>query len=240
MSDDVGYIGLYRKLRRNFLWKERRVFSRAEAWIDILLEVRWKDEPEDVLIGNKVFQCGYAQSLNSSETWAGRWGWSPSRVQRFLKLLNECRMLLVENVVVTTRITVLNFKEYQKQCSASDAEVKGKRSAFESEVKAEEKGKKKKRTTLTQNPIPLPEFLDANVWQSFKDDRAERKIPMTSRAEELAINRLLGWHEQGYNVEEIINLAIEKGWQGLYLPRDMKPNGQAFPETPSDRLRKAL
>lgn len=65
MKDNSGFIALYRKFQDNFLWKERRIFSRAEAWLDILMEARWKSEPEQVLIGNKTLYCNYAECLYS-------------------------------------------------------------------------------------------------------------------------------------------------------------------------------
>ena len=60
---ESGWIKLHRKIRENLLWKKPRKFSQAEAWIDILLEVRWEDEPEQVLIKNTILTCCQGESL---------------------------------------------------------------------------------------------------------------------------------------------------------------------------------
>lgn len=114
-----GYIHLHRKIKDNFLWKERRTFSRAEAWIDILMEVRWQDFPEEVTIGCKKILCCQGESLNSLETWAMRWHWSKSKVKRFLGLLADRHAIRTQNETQTTRISVCNYLEYQRPRNAN-------------------------------------------------------------------------------------------------------------------------
>jgi len=68
-----GWIALHRKIQDNFLWKEPRVFSKAEAWIDILMEAQHSPEPQEVGFGMTVLRCNYAECLKSIATWAARW-----------------------------------------------------------------------------------------------------------------------------------------------------------------------
>lgn len=81
-----GYIKLHRKIWGHRFWKEKRVFSRAEAWIDICLQASGKDRTVEDAEGRKVF-LKRGQFLSSSRELAQRWKWSKSRVNRFLKLL---------------------------------------------------------------------------------------------------------------------------------------------------------
>jgi hypothetical protein len=132
-------------MQDNFLWTEKREFSRAEAWIDILWEVRWSPEPETVLLGNKVLVCNYAESLKSLDTWAHRWNWNRSSVWRFLKLLQTRNMIVLKSETVTTRITVCNYERYDIKRNANETDLKRIRNGFETDLKTEEKGKKEIR-----------------------------------------------------------------------------------------------
>ncbi len=114
-----GFIKLYRKIQDNFLWQENRTFSKAEAWIDILMEIRHDPDPTTVLIGMTPYQCHRGESIKSSLTWSKRWGWSTGKVRRFLQMLKECGMIDIETDTKTTRIKVLNFDIYNKMADDS-------------------------------------------------------------------------------------------------------------------------
>ena len=156
-----GYIALYRKIQDNFLWKERREFSKAEAWIDILMEVRWSQEPESVVIGNTVLTCHYAESLKSLETWARRWNWSKAKVRRVFDLFQKCSMIEYKTETVTTRIRVCNYEQYDPRRNASETQVKRDRNAIETRSDPEEERKesknvkKEKKKQIQYAPSPL-------------------------------------------------------------------------------------
>jgi len=178
-KSDLGYIMLYRKFQNNFLWKEKRVLSRAEAWIDILYEVRWeKGDPDKVIIGNKVITCGYAQSLNSQETWAKRWGWTRQKVQRFLNLLKQEGMIEWEPIAgKTIRLKVCNYWRYHNPRAASEQQASssqaadGQQPGTEEEVKEEEERKKIEALRL-QNDIDEILTLFETKVKGRKDDKA--------------------------------------------------------------------
>ena len=107
-----GFIKLWRKFQDNALWKESRVFSKAEAWLDLIMEVQHTAEPQQVLLGSKVIICHRGESVKSLKTWSRRWKWDKSKVRRFLKLLKECSMIDYKNETITTRITLLNYNIY--------------------------------------------------------------------------------------------------------------------------------
>lgn len=229
--EDSGFILLHRKLQDNFLWKERRVFSKAEAWIDILMEVRWKPEPEDVVIGTVILQCHRGESLKSMETWARRWGWSKAKVKRVLDLFVKCSMIDVENATVTTRIRVCNFEKYQDVRNAGETQMKRKRNASETQVKPEEQGNnetRKQRKTIESN---LPEWLDLNLWNSYRQHRRALKSPMTDKAEELALRTLEGLMGQGHDPRAVIEQSIERSWKGLFPLKDYQGNGNGTART---------
>ncbi len=114
-----GYIKLWRKLYDNPLWKEQRVFSKAEAWIDILMQAQHDDKPVSTLIGYKLIVTNRGDCIKSLETWARRWGWEKTKVSRFLHMLQECNYIVYKNETKTVRITVCNYDTYQGECNGN-------------------------------------------------------------------------------------------------------------------------
>lgn len=110
-----GWISLHRKIQDNILWKDGRVFSRAEAWIDILMEVQHDKKKSKTMIGNVIIECGRGQSIKSISTWADRWKWSRSAIQRYFVFLKRHTMITTENLTKTIRITVCNYDTYQNK-----------------------------------------------------------------------------------------------------------------------------
>jgi len=115
-----GYFALWRKLQDHPFWKERREFSKAEAWIDILWEVQHKEGPREVTLGMTCLVCNYGESLKSLDTWSRRWGWNKSKVRRFLLLLQKMNQIQCKSEQKTTRITVLNYNQYDPRRNASE------------------------------------------------------------------------------------------------------------------------
>ena len=144
-----GYIMLHRQFQSHDFWRERRAFSRAEAWLDILMAARWQDEPGEVRIGNKLLLCGRGEVLYSMKTWAQRWGWSESKTKRFLHGLAanrkaDCKRTMIEltNELQTTRIKICNYDAYQSARTASEPEMNLKRTASEPGADTTKEGKK--------------------------------------------------------------------------------------------------
>ncbi len=112
MNKDNGYIKLFRKMQENFLWKESREFSKAEAWIDLLLEAQYRDKPTNIIVKLTNYIQNQGETFKTMKTWAKRWGWSRSRVRRFLTLLKNNQMIDYKTDHQTTKITINNFKGY--------------------------------------------------------------------------------------------------------------------------------
>lgn len=115
---DRGYLALWRKIQDHPFYKERREFSKLEAWIDILMEVQHDEEPKKVIMGMTVITCNYGESLNSIFTWAKRWRWHESKVRRFFKLLSNMNQISTKSEGKTTRLTVLNYRKYDPRATS--------------------------------------------------------------------------------------------------------------------------
>lgn len=87
MSDNIGYIPLSRKFFEHELWLEPRVFSRAEAFADLLRRVRFEANPGTLLIGAQSITIERGEVVASIRFLAKNWGWSKNKVDKFLDYL---------------------------------------------------------------------------------------------------------------------------------------------------------
>ena len=58
------------------------MFSRAEAWIDLMMDAAW--EPHDIYYKGRLFHLKRGQLVTSYRDLGKRWRWSTSKVRRFL------------------------------------------------------------------------------------------------------------------------------------------------------------
>jgi hypothetical protein len=111
----MSWIKLHRKSLHNFLYQEDRELTRREAWENMLLLVNSNREPKKIMLGNRIIECGYGQSVRSLKTWANEFKWTVSKVRRFFKLLQDETMIVSESVGISTRITICNYDTYQSE-----------------------------------------------------------------------------------------------------------------------------
>jgi len=106
-----GYIKLHRQLQNNWLWQERRSFSKAEAWIDILFLVNHQEAK--VTLGNELITVGKGSRIISVRQLCERWKWSNTKVKAFLDILVADKMIVYKSDTKKTVITVVNWDLYQ-------------------------------------------------------------------------------------------------------------------------------
>ena len=106
-----GYIKLYRDINDNDLWL-LEPFTKAQAWVDLLLLTNYKRGLIEVKNGSIVpverGECGY-----SMKALAERWKWSRKKVAHFIKFLNKAEMVQQKIVENHSIITILNYETYQ-------------------------------------------------------------------------------------------------------------------------------
>lgn len=138
-----GWIKLHRSITNHWLYTEKRVFSKFEAWNDILLTVNFTDAK--TIIKGSLYEVKRGQSILSLESWSKRWNWDKSKVKRFLNTLQLDEMVVIKSDTVTTRLTVCNYESYQGERNADETQMKRKRNADETQVNTIEEGKKEKK-----------------------------------------------------------------------------------------------
>lgn len=105
-----GWISIHRKIQENWIWQEKP-FDKRSAWIDILLMVNHEDRK--ILLGNELVEVKRGSRITSIRQLCDRWGWSNTKVNNFLKLLEEDKMLVVKSDSKKTVLTVVNYNDYQ-------------------------------------------------------------------------------------------------------------------------------
>lgn len=118
-EDKQGWISLHRKIRDNWIWTDP---VKLKWWLDIVMEVNHK--ARKVNIGLHIVDCGRGQSIRSLQGWAERWNVSKSSARHFLNLLHGDSMIILENIKISTRITVCNYDNYNNVAHARETDEK--------------------------------------------------------------------------------------------------------------------
>lgn len=162
MSD--GYIKLYRQIFDNELWTEKP-FSRAQAWIDLLLKANYKTKT--CVIKGKTITIKRGQLLRGEDTLAHDWGWSRGKVRRFLTYLDKKGNISKNGTAVGTLITVENYETFQgcePAHSTSDGTADG---------TGEKKVKESKRIEREKFPPSLAQVSEYVAEMNYTMDAAK-------------------------------------------------------------------
>lgn len=138
-----GWIKVHRSITNHWLYTEKRVFSKFEAWNDILLTVNYVDTK--TIIKGRLYEVKRGQSILSLVSWSKRWNWDKSKVKRFLNTLQLDEMLVIKSDTQTTHLTVCNYDSYQGERNTDETQMKRKRNADETQVNTIEERKKEKK-----------------------------------------------------------------------------------------------
>jgi hydroxymethylpyrimidine pyrophosphatase-like HAD family hydrolase len=110
-NKDTGFISIYRSIKKHWLWKENRIKTPFEAWIDLLLRASHDDQKEPIGIDFIVVNRG--QVLTSQLQLSKEWFWSRKKVTNFLKVLEKDQMIVVKTTTKWSMITICNYASYQ-------------------------------------------------------------------------------------------------------------------------------
>lgn len=257
---EEGWIKLSRKLLQNELWKEPREFSKAEAWIDLLLSAEWQGEHMGIV----------RQSLAQLSQ---KWGWSRTNTHRFLKSLVVKNQLVPATYRVGTKVehqvehySIANFEYYQgfkKPRSVSlEHQMKQKRNTSDIRSLCTNSLKKKEEvppTPLTEEgedeplTVQFPTELDTyecrKTWGDFVSHRRRIKKPFkTIEAQNFALKRAAKHGPSAFVAA--IEEAIAAEWQGFFpekhttdangTPRVFRDSADRAAEREAETRRKAL
>lgn len=174
----AGYLPLSRKFFEHSFWTQKRVFSRAEAWIDLLAMAQW--EPGNRLIGATIVALDRGELVASVRFLASRWGWPKSSVARFISVLQKEQMLVRKPGQIEGHLTICNYATYNPIRDTSGTEL-----GHEWDSNGTRVGQRKEGKELNKgiNIPPLPPrgevpaqvaWTPANGWEGITDEMRER------------------------------------------------------------------
>lgn len=111
MANNQGWISLHRSITDHWIYQEKRTFSKYEAWLDILLDVNHQDNK--IMFDGTLLEVKRGERITSIRQLTDKWGWSNSKVTRFLKALESDGMIIRKSDTKKTVITVVNYDKYQ-------------------------------------------------------------------------------------------------------------------------------
>lgn len=155
-----GWIKIHRSITDHWLYKENRVYSKLEAWYDLLLNVNYIDAK--TIIKGKLYEVKRGQSIMSLESWGKRWNWDKSKVRRFLNLLQNDSMIELISDNITTQLTICNYYSYQAERNADETQTKHKRNTDEIQTKPIKESKEIKNIIIRKQEFAasLQPYLD--------------------------------------------------------------------------------
>jgi hypothetical protein len=113
MNDNykLGWIGLYRSIKNHWIYPTNRIFTKYEAWIDLILSVNYSDKK--VFFNEDIILCKQGEIITSQKKLMEKWKWSKSKLIKFLKVLKKESMIEYFSDSKKTTIKVLNYINYQ-------------------------------------------------------------------------------------------------------------------------------
>jgi hypothetical protein len=239
-SEAVPHVRIPRSFFEGFMWNEKRVFSRAEAYQDILVSARYSDAPKQQIIGGKMITWGRGQMAASIRFLAKRWMWSKDKVSRFLEILVKQDMILVATNQQWTVLTILTEKtghqtgHQQGQPNTIPASVSSispdtnKDSIPDTDgTVTRTKQKECSNNEVKKNTEIEYAFASLEFRKTFDEwivYRKEIKKPLTDTSIKKQMEVLKKEKEE--NAIEILNQSMEHGWIGF---QPLKTNRAGFP-----------
>lgn len=124
----AGWVKVYRDIENNWLWEDIP-FSRGQAFIDLLLMVNHQDKK--ILFNGDLVEVKRGSRITSLRQLGESWGWSRTKVKKFLEQLEKDGMITVKSDSKKTVVSIENYSFYQ---DSKSSEVTVKRHKNDSEV----------------------------------------------------------------------------------------------------------
>lgn len=170
MAQPAGYIPISRKIFDHPFWKEKRAFSKFEAWIDLLQTARYEESIKTEYINSKPVKWGRGQLPASVRYLMERWRWgSITKVETYLKNLQNEDMISLEKGQGINIITICKYDDYNL-CKGIERTVEISEKDSERTVKGRGKDKTNKDNKVNKEitiKVVSPETTLFNLSKSY-------------------------------------------------------------------------
>ena len=107
-----GWIKLHRRIQDHWIYQEERTFSRYEAWLDLIMLANHKDNRS--LIDGELITVEKGSFITSKRKLGTRWKWSNTKVNNFLSLLEQDKMIIQKSDTKKTVVTIVKYEVYHE------------------------------------------------------------------------------------------------------------------------------
>lgn len=205
-----GWIKLYRSIMNHWVWEVREPFCRRAAFVDLLMLVNKEDK--EIEFDNKLILVKRGERITSLKYLSDRWGWSTTKLNNFLKLLESDQIITLKKDSRKTLIKICNYEDYQVYIPPE-----------KNREKTEENNQKDTEKTVKNTNKNLKNLSDSEVVGVERPDQPSDQpdeIPLKfneifgSPLTPTYYQAIQGYLNKGLS-EEMIVLAIEQtGFQG--------------------------
>ena len=220
----IGWISLHRKIRKHWLYEEKRVFSKFEAWLDLLMMANHQDNK--FLLGNKLVEVKRGSMITSLRKLCEKWKWSNTKVKTFLEILKTDEMISYKSDTKKTVLTIENYNNYQdddlKKRHQNDTEtsqehIKSIPKAYQKHTNNNVLITSNNENTDNKENKENKELSDFDkTFIDFENMRKQIKKPMTDRAKKLILSKLDKLATTEQDKIEILNNSIMNSWAGVF------------------------
>lgn len=250
-----GFIAIQRRFFEHPFWEEKRSFSRAEAWIDLIRMAAFS--PHQRLVRGEILTINRGEVVASLRFLGERWGWKKDKVAAFVRLLENQTMVTRETRQGETVITLCKYDDYN-QHQTFDSDTDQTQNPTENRHRPDTdptnrirviREKREKNTPLPpegekaptkkqENSPEIPKSLDTEeflrAWELWQTHRKEIRKPLKPTSAKLQLAKLESIGPR--RAIAAIRYSIEKGWQGIYEPENS--NGSFAPLFPGQKIQK--
>lgn len=126
----TGWISLYRSIRNHWLWPTNK-YSHFEAWVFLLLEANHANSK--MYFDGSLITIHRGQIITSLTKLSLQWKWSREKVKRYLKSLEDDKMITLLTTQKMTQIIICNYASYQDNL-ATEKQLNGSRKATDEQL----------------------------------------------------------------------------------------------------------
>ena len=196
-----GWVKIQRSVTDSWIYKSKP-FCQFAAWVDLILLVN--HEEKKIPVNGKMITIQRGQTYTSIRSLAERWGWSLSRVKRYIDVLEMDNMVNTEKNANGTLLTLVNYSLYQDAQNANETETERKRNANETRaernknIKNEKNDKEDKKDIYISSIDDIFSYLNLRTGKHFTGrSEAQRK-------------HIIARLKEGYTVEEFKQVIDNK------------------------------
>ena len=141
--------------------------------------------------------------------------YTKAHTETAMKALTKAAMITTTKTAHGMIVTICKYEQYQNPKNYENRnENRNENHTKEQEVKKEEVRRKIKNKH--SECAALPEWLDPQAWEAYREHRNALKPKMSPYAEQLTIQKLETLKDAGNDPKLVLLQSIEMGWKGIF------------------------